>query len=214
MIGTKNSSGKWAAAALVFLCFIADQQIKRPLSIRKKISLLFLFLSLLTSVQAQDCNCTTHITSSTSTSYTISAGQVLCVDSGVVFSGVAVIKGGVLCVTGTFNGPITDGTTSGIGTYDNGSTLIINKYGAVYNYNSFRPGKLKIIINKDGVLNITGDLILSDSGSYVRNNGVINSKSNIILGTGGVLENKFIMNCNTVQNNGATVTGSGTANTK
>jgi hypothetical protein len=177
-------------------------------------SIFFFILSGMYSLQAQTCSCTQHVSVSNATNYTVTAGQTLCIDSGAVASGKITIKGGNLCISGSVLGAINDGTTSTIYSYANGGSITINKNGGLQCSGNFNMGKLKLTVNDKGVFNVLGDLTLSGSGSSVSNKGVINVLGKIIMKSGSVLDNKWIMNSGVVENSGVTVTGGGKLNTK
>ncbi len=135
-------------------------------------SLLIVALFFLTGVgYAQCAGCTVTITNSTS-SYTASAGQVLCIASGLTYTGTVVLDGGTLCNSGTIkNITFKRGTFSNYGTYTGGNlslavtgNLIIDCYHGSsmsvgsFVYTSSSSYQTNITIFKGAIATFTSDL--------------------------------------------------------
>jgi len=168
------------------------------------IAFLFLYGSL--TMQAQNCNCTQHITGIDQGNYTVIAGQVLCIDSGAVEYGNVTMNGGILCINGSFKGGLTSNSSIG------GSFIKVNAGGVIAGISNFSIASSSVIIEDQGVFNVFGDLSLMGSGSYLTNNGVINVQGVLKLNQGAVLLNNRIINYSTLEMNGGTLNGDGKMN--
>ena len=169
------------------------------------LSLLLFSLFFTSTSKAQTCNtCTVHITGNDTSSYTISTGQTLCIDSGYAFTKNITLNGGNICISGVF---------SPTSFTNNGGTLTINP-NAVFIYQAdLNLGALQITLSEKSVLNVLGKLTL-DNTSKINNKGSINTSNNIVLNTGSTLENNGVLNYTSLENNGGSLTGTGSSNAR
>lgn len=139
----------------------------------KKVTLVILFATIAGNLSAQTCDtCTWHITGNNATSYTVSTGQTLCIDSSGIATGTILLQGGTICNHGTID-----------------VSSITLTSGTVYNFNKLIIGQ-DLTINADilfenienGHTKITGDLIFYAKKMY--NEGTIVITNDIELQTG------------------------------
>jgi len=147
-------------------------------SFQIKSTLRFLAVSFLllqfAKVYAQCGTCTTTISSNSPSSYTVSAGQTVCVATGFDFTGTITLNGGTLCNGGTVhninfnsgvfnnNGNYTKAT--GTVTITNNNLLEIYNKGTISLYNLFIGG--------------SNDVLIENSASFIINRAFDIQKSN------------------------------------
>jgi hypothetical protein len=170
---------------------------KYPHSLLHLFFIVFLFSFF--SVRSQSCsNCSDYALSEKSSTYTVSTGQTLCIDSLSSFSGNIVMNGGTLCISGNFQPASL--------TFNSGS--IINR-GVSY-LSSINLSSNRTFINKPGaILNVDGSLTIS--GGILTNLGVVNVSGNL-QNNSGQITNSNIINCTAVTGNN-TITNNGLLNT-
>jgi|GEM_PF-7037848 len=89
-------------------------------------------------LHAQCSGCTITLSSNSSTNYTVSAGTVLCINSGVTYSGTITLNGGTVCNLGTITGTVnqSSGTFNNYGSVGTGlATGTLNLSGGTTNNN-------------------------------------------------------------------------------
>ena len=135
------------------------------------------------SLRAQTCGtCTFIISDYNNSSYTISTGQLLCLDSSAVFEGTITLSGGTICNKGAFT-PAIFVATSGT----------LNNYSAVGIESSFTlTNDLALINTTESITTVNGDLIIN--GGSINNSGIVNIKNNITFNSGTFI-NSAIVNC-------------------
>lgn len=134
-------------------------------------------------LKAQDCNtCNIHVNNSDFSTYTISTGQTLCIDStGSVF-GKIVLSGGFICNKGFLN-PSEISILSG---------TIINGGNITLSSSLITSSSTSITVLESSVINIAGEFI--SNGSSITNLGFINI-SGSISNNGGSFINNSVINC-------------------
>ncbi len=169
------------------------------------LSFLLSFFFFVSTTKAQTCNtCTIHISGNDTNSYTLNTGQTLCIDSGYAFTKNITLNGGSICIAGVFS-PATF--------INNGGAITINQNAVLVYRGDFNVGTLQITVSEKSVLNVLGKLTLV-SGSKISNKGSINTNNNIILNTGSTLENNGVLNYTSLENNGGSLIGTGSANAR
>src|SRR3989344_2349550 len=152
----------------------------------KKILCLICCVFLMTyAANAQCAGCTVSVNDIDTNSYTLTSGQVLCIDTNGVVKGNIVLNGGSICNKGIFK---PENFTYTLGEMINNGNM------------SF-PGAITLsagsILNNgvSSVINFTGTLTIS--GANFTNNGVMNIETNIQNNSGTVVNNSII-NCQEV----------------
>jgi hypothetical protein len=169
---------------------------------KKRIIILFVFISFIKIIVAQNCsNCTYTSTTLDSANYILTSGQLLCIDSTSNFIGTITLNGGSVCNKGLFSP----------------KQLIFNS-GSITNYSnvSLTNSHLALAINctitsHDGsVFNLSnGNLILN--GGTFSNYGVLSIIGNL-QNISGTLVNQNLINCNVITGSN-TLVNTGTINT-
>lgn len=170
----------------------------------------FLFLVLMTgfySLNAQPCYGNLHTTAIDTNNYTVGPNQILCIDSGSVYSGKLSLAGGDVCIKGTANPSSVEFVPTTIG--GSAGKITINSNGSLSTRSNFSIGKISLIVNRNGALNILGDLILVVSGSSITNQGVINIQKNLQINVGCTITNNGNISYLVLQNNNGNISGSG-----
>jgi len=150
------------------------------------------------AANAQCAGCTVSVNDIDTNSYTLTSGQVLCIDTNGVVKGNIVLNGGSICNKGIFK---PENFTYTLGEMINNGNM------------SF-PGAITLsagsILNNgvSSVINFTGTLTIS--GANFTNNGVMNIETNIQNNSGTVVNNSII-NCQEVLGTGA-LTNNGVIN--
>jgi hypothetical protein len=147
-------------------------------------------------MKGQSCGtCSINITGLDSSSYTLSGGQTLCIDSTGVFKGLITVNGGTICNNGVFLPKV---LTFNSGLINNNSTATIKSATSL--------GNGQTINNQPGaILGVSGNLSLS--GGILNNDGILNISGNIN-NSSGSFSNSSIINCilltgtNTMSNTG------------
>lgn len=170
------------------------------------VKLMFVFFLLMNASSiAQTCICNIHTTPIDTNNYTVGPNQILCIDSGSVYSGKLSLAGGVVCIKGTAN----PSSVEFIPTGGSAGVIRINSNGSLSTKTDFSIGTISLIISPKSVLNIAGDLKLIVNGSSVNNQGIINVRNNLKLNPGCTLTNNGNITYQTMQNNNGIVNGSG-----
>jgi len=150
-------------------------------------NLLFLFNLLFVTIQAnsQTCGmCSVSITSADTLNYTVNTGQTFCVAKNGNYTGIIILNGGTICVSGYFN-PKTININSGT----------LNNYGTISINTSITLGSgLHLNNNAGAILNINGSITLN--ASTLTNGGIVNIEQT--LSNSGTVTNSSIINCNTL----------------
>jgi hypothetical protein len=150
------------------------------------------------AAKAQCTGCTINVTDIDTNSYTLTTGQVLCVDTNGVIKGNVTLNGGAICNKGIFK-PETFTLSSGELT-NNGNmslpTAISLSTGAI------------LTNGVSSVINFTGTLTIS--GASFTNNGVMNIEANL-QNNSGTVTNNSIINCQVASGSG-TITNNGVIN--
>lgn len=164
-------------------------------------ALLCLFASITLHAQISTCQtCTNSISTLDSTSYTLNAGDTLCITPEGTYTGSITLNGGVLCNSGSF---VPDTLH-----FQHGK--IINT-GSVNLNTGLQLGANSIIENSaDAAFNISGFLSVNHTTSGFTNEGSLNVVDNV-LASGGSIVNSGVINCNHAASN-ANITGTGTIN--
>lgn len=165
---------------------------------KKNLSLIGFLFIINSAAKAQCGVCTVNINDIDTSSYNLTVGQVLCIDSNGVVKGNVILNGGVICNKGIFK---PENFTCTLGEITNNGNM------------SF-PGAITLstgsILNNgvSSVINFAGTLTIS--GANFMNNGVMNIETNIQNNSGTVLNNSII-NCQQVLGAG-TLTNNGVIN--
>jgi len=165
---------------------------------KKGLYLICCFIILSISAKAQCTGCTINVTDIDTNSYTLTAGQVLCVDTNGVIKGNITLNGGTICNKGIFkpeNFTVSTGEITNNGNMSLPTVLSLNTGTTLTN-------------GVSSVINFTGNLTLG--GSTFTNNGVINIESTL-QNNSGTATNNSIINCQVVAGSG-TITNNGVIN--
>jgi hypothetical protein len=157
-------------------------------------SLLITSLYLATpSLHAQSYGgCTVSINGSDTLTYTVSAGQIFCIDSTGQFEGNITLSGGTICNKGIFHPKVFSASS---GTVMNHTCLRIDGDLTL-------PSGLSLVNGSQSTAALLGDLTIS--GGTLSNAGITNVDQDIIFSS-GVLSNSAIVNCKTLT--GAAIAG-------
>lgn len=163
-----------------------------------KLLLLLLLMSRITFVSAQSCgSCTVTLSGYDTLAYTVTSGQIFCIDSTGQFEGTLTLSGGTVCNKGIFHPKSLSVIT---GTINNYSCLRLDADL------SLGPG-LHLINGSRSTADFLGSL--SISGGELNNGGIASIDEDIIFSS-GVFVNSAIINCKTLSGAGiATVSNSG-----
>ena len=147
------------------------------------VSILFCFF-ISKQVKSQNCgSCDISIFGNDTLSYTVFAGQSVCIDSAANFTGILILNGGTICNKGLFT-PMN--FTFNSGTINNYSNITITQ-SIIINANC------NVIINDGGAFSITsGDLHIN--GGNFTNNGLTSISGNI-QNASGTITNSSLVNC-------------------
>lgn len=163
------------------------------------LTLSLLLILFATHSTAQTCGtCATNITDYDGSSYTVTAGQTLCIDSLGNFEGQIVLSGGTLCVKGLFKPQ----------TFTFNSGTLVNS-GSV-NLATLTLGSGKVLQNLvDGLLSVSGNFTLL--GGQLTNTGILSVRQTLT-NTSGTFTNSGIINCNQLSGTNA-ISNTGVLNT-
>lgn len=153
--------------------------------------ILTLFLGWSGFVQSQNCTgCSTVIAANGGPAITLNAGQSLCINAGISYTGAITLNGGTLCNSGTVTSVVFNrGTFNNYGTYMRTGVLNINNTGKVV-MNLFDSGRflltgnlnqntnnasdsLVINNNTNGSVQISGDVTVNKGWLKVRNGALV-----------------------------------------
>lgn len=152
-----------------------------------KLTFIVFFSSLANFIAAQSCTtCNQMIIGIDTSSYTVSTGQTLCIDSTAVFKGKVTLNGGTICNNGVFN-----------------PSLFVVSSGAIYNYSTFSilnnctlNSAVNITNNEAAIFSVDFNFIIG--GATILNNGIINVGNNCDANSGSLTTNNNILNCVTI----------------
>ena len=109
-------------------------------SVYKRLLILLLLCYCLPAANAQNCTgCTTTVSTASSATYTINAGEKLCVTSAGSITGTVTLNGGTICNEGTFNPSAftyQSGTFNNFGIFKRSGDVVIVGAGVFTNYTS------------------------------------------------------------------------------
>lgn len=165
-----------------------------------KNSLLILSSILCSSLDAQSCgSCDITISSASNSSYTVSAGQLLCITSSGKYTGSVTLDGGAICNEGVFK-----------------PTLITINTGTINNYNrftvsnSFTIGTGFIYYSENKSFTRVAASLFVQGGSYT-NKGISNIGGSLNCSSGNLV-NAGIVNCSSVPTGSNFITNTGIIN--
>jgi len=154
--------------------------------------IVIIFLFLIGLLKAQDCNtCNIHVNDSDFSTYTVSTGQTLCIDSAGSVFGKIVLSGGLICNKGFLN-PSEISILSG---------TIINSGNITLSSSLITSSGTSITVLESSVINVAGEFI--NNGSSITNLGFINI-SGSISNNGGSFINNNVINCSHVSSGSIT----------
>lgn len=193
---------------------------------KQKITLSISLLLLVTVGNAQDCSsCTETVSTNTTANYTITAGETLCILSGITLNGNITMDGGEVCNDGTHTGNVNlnDGLYTNYGLL-NGATNNVNhdrgtfRNEGVINQQNYAAVGADIVFINNGTMSIqdfdlgymnTGDQpIATNNGTINCNNLVVDSvdftNNNEIVGSGNlsVLSSGYFANYGPIEIDG------------
>jgi hypothetical protein len=155
------------------------------------------------TLHAQNSTCQTCINSIStldSSSYTLNAGDTLCITPEGTFTGSITLNGGVLCNSGSF---VPDTLVFQQGKIINNGIVNLNT--------GLQLGANCTIENTaEAAFNISGFLSVNHPSSGFTNEGSLNVVDNV-LASGGSIINNGVINCTHAASN-ANITGTGTIN--
>jgi hypothetical protein len=155
----------------------------------------------LLNAQSVPClSCNTVITAIDSASYTLNAGDTICIHSEGILRGGIVLNGGVICNSGNLN-PVSFIVQSG--------TIINNGIFTIPADLQLNAGS-HLINHAEGIVNVTGYFSVHHASASATNEGSINIQGNLLAASGSITNNGVI-NCN--HNSAAPhLSGNGTVN--
>lgn len=175
----------------------------KPLS--KQLVLLFLFVLSASFSMAQCTSCTITISGASSTSYTLSSGQRLCITSTGTYTGNITLNGGSVCNQGTIsvNGiSFNSGSIQNQGTLNMSGPLTINN-GSFVNKGNLKASELRIN---------SGSSFLNEAAGNVNISGLVDANSSFTNHGQMAVAGNFNVNSTATQLNTGTLQISGNMN--
>jgi hypothetical protein len=172
--------------------------------IKKLIFSLLIFTSAFTYSQNCTETCTWTISSADAGSYTVNAGQTLCITSDGIAKGTITLAGGIICNAGVI---YSSSFSCNQGTINNYGTITCTGNLSLVN------DSLTINNNTGGTINVLGTLAISNAGAAITNSdqATVNIDGTITM-SAGTITNTGTMNYPDINKTGGTNTNNGAVN--